>query len=753
MEKKFKLGEPIKIEISSRHYDFTRQFAVKDIFDALVELITNSDDSYGRLYTKNKRSEDGGRILIEIDYRRGDNPSRIIVRDRAEGMTLEQMVTKLARIGDRTSEVGDRGFMARGAKDCTSLGDLAFSSIVSDKFYKCKLLSKKLEFIPLENGGRVDEKLRKELKIDRGNGTVVVLEVEPQHKIPRIETIVRDLPWHYALRDILSEKSDTEVMIRKYGSNHSPTKIVYRYPEGEIVKKEKYWVSGYLQAEAIIEIRKATTLLEDPVDKQRFRKSGLIVKSKRAIHECSLLQPSFENDEDAHYFFGRIDCSFIDTLLEEYDDCRARGQKHPIDNPSLIIDPNRQYGLNRKHPFTDALLKIPTKLLQELIEKEKEEKAKKEKQIANTETKKKLNDLAKAASKFLRQQIEELELSSDESVDNEFFTKRGILIFPTYANIPVDEIRTFSFYVNKRLHKKENGDVTLSSDSKSVEFLDSSFSLQQHPKKSDLLYGKFRVKGVNIEDGICVVANCEGLPKAEALFNVVDNKIEERNFIQPLEFEHKRYKMKEGTKKIIKLYAKFPEVVNKETEVKIMSANEMDLVIRGRPSLIPVTGSNYAHAEITIESRRIVSRPIKVSAHIDEIEATTLVKVVQKEEFGPEIDIKLVDKDFGYFRAQWADLEGKPNLLKIARKHPSISRYLGVAPNFDGQNSTEFKILLAEIVAESVCRKLLRIETEQSSWLFNWADQKEDSVIAESVLYEFNKRMKSFLPIAHSIVL
>lgn len=753
MAKKVKLGEPIKIEITSRHYDFTRQFAVKDIFDAFVELITNSDDSYGRLYKKNKRSKDGGRILIEIDYRRGDKHSRIIVRDRAEGMTLEQMVTKLAKIGNRTSEGGDRGFMARGAKDCTSLGDLTFSSIVNDKFYKCKLLSKKLEFIPLENGSRVDERLRKELKIDRGNGTVVILAVELQHKIPRIETIVRDLPWHYALRDILSEKSDTEVMIRKYGGNQSPTKIVYRYPEGGVVEKERYQVSSGPLAEAVIEIRKATTILEDPADKQRFRKSGLIVKSKRAIHECSLLQPAFEKDGDALYFFGRIDCPFIDTLLEEYDDCRAKGQKHPINNPSLIIDPNRQYGLNRKHPFTEALFKLPTKLLQELIEKEKEEKAKNERQIANTETKKKLNDLAKAASKFLRQQIEELELSSDESADNEFFTKRGILIFPTYANIPIEETRSFSFYVNKRLHREENGTVFLSSDSKSVEFVDESFSLQQHPKKSDLLYGKFRVKGVNIEDGICVVANCEGLPKAEALFNVVDNKIEQRNFSGPLEFEHKRYKIKEGTRKIIKLYAKFPEVVNKETEVKIMSTNEMDLPTRGRSCLIPVSSSNYACADVTIESRRIVSKSIEVRAHLDGIEAKTLVKIVQKEEFGPEIEIKLVDEDFGYFRAQWADLEGKQNLLKIARKHPSISRYLGKAPDFNGQNSTEFKILLAEIVAESVCRKLLRIQTERSSWLFNWADQKEDSVIAESVLYEFNKRMRSFLPIAHSIVL
>jgi len=47
-----KLGEPIDIRILPRYYDFSRQYAIRDIYDALVELITNSDDSYHRLYKK-----------------------------------------------------------------------------------------------------------------------------------------------------------------------------------------------------------------------------------------------------------------------------------------------------------------------------------------------------------------------------------------------------------------------------------------------------------------------------------------------------------------------------------------------------------------------------------------------------------------------------------------------------------------------------------------------------------------------------
>ena len=71
-----KLSEPIKIEIDSRLYDFSKQYAVRDVYDALVELITNSDDSYHRLYKKHLRNEDGGPILVEICEQRKKNPSQ-----------------------------------------------------------------------------------------------------------------------------------------------------------------------------------------------------------------------------------------------------------------------------------------------------------------------------------------------------------------------------------------------------------------------------------------------------------------------------------------------------------------------------------------------------------------------------------------------------------------------------------------------------------------------------------------------------
>ena len=60
------IGVPLKLDISSRYFEFNRDYAIRDIYDALVELITNADDSYHRLYVNKHRTDDGGSILVEI---------------------------------------------------------------------------------------------------------------------------------------------------------------------------------------------------------------------------------------------------------------------------------------------------------------------------------------------------------------------------------------------------------------------------------------------------------------------------------------------------------------------------------------------------------------------------------------------------------------------------------------------------------------------------------------------------------------
>lgn len=744
-----KLGQPIDIHLAARYYQFNRAFAIRDVFDALVELITNCDDSYHRLFKKGLRPDDSGPILIE--YLRQRANLIIIVHDRAEGMTLEEMKDRLGNVGTRSSEEGDRGFMARGAKDCTELGSMTIESIKDEKYYKCQLTTTP-QFIPLESK-KVTGDIRQRLKIKRGNGTVVRLEVEPTHTMPLFESIMRDLPWHFALRDILSEDSPAKVTIKNMNQpSTSPEKLRYTHPAGSLVCDEVFDVPGYDGVKACLKIWQS----RDPFDDTgaRFRRSGILIKGQRAIHECSLLLPEFERDQVAKKYFGRLECSHIDTLLRQYDERRGQQLAHPANNPSLLIDPNRQQGLIPEHPFTNALFLIPSEQLRALIAKDRETEHAKQKYIANEDTQNRLDRLAKKASDFLKRQLEELEdISKDDDVDKSAFAKHGVLIFPTYLNVGIGQERVLTYYVKSNLITDGLKQVTVEVDDSALIVTGSPFELKPHRTKDDRLVGTFTVRGERLKDGVIIRAISDGLPTQEAIASVVDTTIEERVFESPLEFEYENYRVREGSKRSLELFAKYPEVVAGPTSVTITSSDSTALPIRGTCELVPVAGSNYARGIVTVQGRKLNAKA-EVKASANSREAVTHVKVVQKpDEQGVPFKFELRDEDFGNFRAMWADHEGKPHLLLVSTRHPSISRYLGPGPTYEGQNELHFRVLLAEIIAEAVCSKSLELESKERTWEFRWADYKEDHVIANDVRAKLQQRLRTFVVDAHAIML
>ena len=73
-----------QLEVASRRVVQDAKLAIRDVYDAIVELVTNSDDRYQILGTS-------GRVEIELG-RRGRGQSSILrVRDFADGMTTGQM--------------------------------------------------------------------------------------------------------------------------------------------------------------------------------------------------------------------------------------------------------------------------------------------------------------------------------------------------------------------------------------------------------------------------------------------------------------------------------------------------------------------------------------------------------------------------------------------------------------------------------------------------------------------------------------
>ncbi|MHC4619959.1 MAG: hypothetical protein ACYTEQ_19605 [Planctomycetota bacterium] len=503
-------------------------------------------------------------------------------------------------------------------------------------------------------------------------------------------------------------------------------------------------------------IWKAPKPFDDSGDR-RFRHAGLLVKGERAVHERSLLYPGLERDAYATKYFGRIECQYIDKLLSEYDKHRKNNERHPPENPTLLIDPNRREGLRREHPFTKALFQLPSQRLKAFIDKDREQDKSQQREITSKETQKKLNDLAKAASKFLSQQIEDLqELTIAHNVDDDFFSKTGVLIYPTYLRVGIGEVRPLTFYVNRGLFDKEGQEISVQLDDEgAVTLLDTPFKLRTHPNRSDRLLGTFRIRGEKLKDSVCIRATCPHIPAAQAIVAVVETRVEDRQFTCPLEFEHKTYQVKEGSTKTLRLFAKCPQLVNQETTINVNSSDNLSVPVRGRCLLVPVKGTNYAVGDVHIRGRRLKRASTPIKARINGHEALSNVKVIQKQEEGTQIKIELRDEDFGVYRSLWNRAEQKPNELLISARHNSIKRYLKYKPEtkeFQGDKTLYFRVLLAEIVTEAISRKSLMLEAKDRPWEFKWADLKDSDAIADDVSAQLQKRIRDFAATAHSIM-
>src|ERR1700687_921099 len=103
----------------------------KDVVRALVELITNANDSYQRM--KDAGLATTGRIVIELERKHSNSVLR--VRDNAEGKPDDDLDKKFGRYGEATSGFKEgrsvRGLWGRGLKDSFfGLGHGSVSSIL-----------------------------------------------------------------------------------------------------------------------------------------------------------------------------------------------------------------------------------------------------------------------------------------------------------------------------------------------------------------------------------------------------------------------------------------------------------------------------------------------------------------------------------------------------------------------------------------------------------------------------------------------
>ncbi len=175
---------------------------INNLIDGVVELITNSDDSYKRI--EENRDNISGRIEIYVNREKGGICKKLIVKDCAEGMTGEELEKALIFAGKTKTGKSIRGLFGRGLKETIiALGEGEITTIKKHKLTKTKLwLDSATQFAQYD-----DESLLYSEDTDQDDGTAISIEItNDKIKIPTCNKFTEQLTSHFALRDINSSQ-------------------------------------------------------------------------------------------------------------------------------------------------------------------------------------------------------------------------------------------------------------------------------------------------------------------------------------------------------------------------------------------------------------------------------------------------------------------------------------------------------------------------------------------------------------------
>ena len=330
------------IKFNERAYKFIRGSAVNHIMDAIVELITNSDDAYDKGGITKKD------IHIHLNYR-----GQLIVTDQAIGLSSDSMKKCFLQVGNFTSTEENRGFFSRGAKDISALGDVFFESIKNNKYSKL-LLDKNANGELQIADSNVTDDIRDKLKI-KENGLKVTINLNEGVTIPNPKIMLEIYSRHISLRNILNKCKCTITFedSSEFEFNYKEFLFNYKFPDTEILLYLSYNLPSYPDADAFFQLSKAETSLFND-NNIKFCDWGVLITSNKVIHDITCLNEQFKFNPHMKTLSGMIHSTYINKLLIDYDKNGAS-----VLNPFPILDPSRVGGLNYDHPFMKELVKIP----------------------------------------------------------------------------------------------------------------------------------------------------------------------------------------------------------------------------------------------------------------------------------------------------------------------------------------------------------------------------------------------------------
>ena len=704
-----------EIEGSQRDAQQSMSKAMRSIGDACNELITNCDDSY-EVINKPDANYQGDVI---ISYRRGGKkiPTVFSIRDKATGMINTKIIDILSSHGNKRKNIeASRAFFGRGLIDISFLGTVDIYSIKDGHFCHAHIKHQALSWKFVEENVSVTKK-HKDLVGTKKHGTRIDLTIPldaPSTSNPLAKHLADNIPLHYSLRNILnSERGQYKgtLKLKFFNENEKEHSKILNYvsPKAEhIVKNQKIILKPRegLQIEAYLDLYKAKEPLSDSKEDD-LTDFGILIQGKKAIHEKSFLDSRFQNDPLARRYFGTLRCSYIDELAHEWEDRRENKTKHTHDNPYPIIDNERIGNLNRRHPFIkNHLFTEAKKILDRLIAKDHENDSS---NLMDEELDKSLNDKLQILINSTK------DIERDQKNDNlKIIGTSEWRAIPSSIKIKLGDIARISIYTRKE--NVESNDVLVarfqSKDQKFIKIRKSEVVFSNSLTNDDVVKATFEIEALEEKEGIEISFHYKNFIKTQIIVHTFIEK--DRQFKQDLEFEFENYNVTKGGKRNLKVFAKYPEIINeKNLEGKIVFDNHQAIRVKDSCNFKIIPNTNYSIANIQVEGIKIGDKS-RLSVDVYPSAAKTNVEVSDRKppRKGDDFEIKIVDENLGEDeRAQW-DFTNT-NLLKITTRHKIVRKYLGSSKPINGKypysGSLIWKTFENDILAEKFAEKQMEI--------------------------------------------
>lgn len=728
------VGE-VEVQVDRRHLRMQASQSIRTVEDALVELITNSDDAYRRL------GDEDSAIMVVVTRRHAG--SQVEVRDRAGGMTDDELRRKILRYGGFEAGSDGRGFMGRGAKDIVALGEATFETVKDGVISRVDIAAgfqTARRYRP--HRATPDELSSLGLKKHRG-GTRVTLTLSPGKTTPLFGRLCRDLQRNYALRDITCRRP-----LRLVDSNNDEEVIVrYTRPGGELVEEVNYTGTGpYEGAGASLQIWAAPEEL--PSDLQE----GVIVCDDRAVHMVTRFAPDLDQDPVARRVFGRLDCAYIRKLQLDFEQIRQQGGVPPPHNPVDVVDPNRRRGLDEAdHPFIKDLFGWAEGIVRKVVDHIKAKEEPKRQKIANEETERRLKQLSKAVAEHLKERLEEEQIVPRTAEQIAILHKEGVLLNPQFQRMSVGEKRRMGYIVLSLGKGEDPPAVTV--DVKGPGITISNSTPRLHPSQRDpgRLIAYFDVEATALSPStiITVRHSSDLIPPATRELVVVPAEDHFASLPVGLNFENRNYSVHDGGTRTLRVVAKGSQFRSVEWHtagaVDVTASADCIAILRGGDVQAHEVAPDVWVGEVQLRGRG-VGKQSRVTLTISSCHVATdaEVKIVSRDEDQhSSITIDLVPESGGQWRAAWD--RDVPTRLKVFAKHPTLARYLGdERDGYPEQALPHFRVLLAEIVADKVVERILQQRLERDTHL---------AENPERLFFILNEEITTFLPLAHNIML